>query len=170
MSKKQKNLKNNIRADKVQLITDEGENLGEMSLAQAKDIARDRGLDLMEMWRKADVVIVKVLDYGKFLYREKKQKQKQKQQTKSPDMKTLRITFKIGDHDLEIRRNQAIKFAAGGHALKVSLMLRGRENHYRELALEKINTFVDSLEDIYKKEGEVKWTGNIFTCILKPKQ
>lgn len=170
MSKKQRNLNNDIRANKVQLITDDGENLGEMSLAEAKEIWREQSLDLMEMWKTPDLTIVKILDYGKFLYREKKQKQKQKQQTKSPDMKTLRITFKIWDHDLEIRRRQAEKFAAGGHALKVSLMLRGRENHYRELALAKINSFVDSLEDIYKKEGFVKWTWNVFTCILKPKQ
>lgn len=170
MSKKQRNLNNDIRANTVQLITDDGENLGEMSLAEAKDIARDKSLDLMEMGRKWDVTIVKILDYGKFLYREKKQKQKQKAQNKSPEMKTLRITFKIWDHDLQIRRKQAEKFAAGGHALKVSLMLRGRENHYRDLALEKINSFVDSLEDIYKKDAPVKWTWNVFTCMLKPKQ
>lgn len=169
MSKKQRILNNEIRANQVQLITDDGENLGEMSLNDAKQLARERELDLMEMWRKWDLVIVKILDYGKFLYREKKQKQKQKAQNKSPEMKTLRITFKIWDHDLEIRRKQAEKFSAGWHALKVSLMLRGRENHYRDLALEKINSFVDSLEDIYKKDSEVKWTWNMFTCVLKPK-
>ena len=170
MSKKQRNLNSAIRANTIQLITDDGENLGEMSLAEAKVISKEKNLDLMEMWKKWDITIVKILDYGKFLYREKKQKQKQKQQTNSPDLKTLRITFKIWDHDLEIRRKQAAKFAAGGHALKVSLMLRGRENHYRKLALEKINSFVDSLEDIYKKDAPVKWTWNIFTCMLKPKQ
>lgn len=170
MSTKRRILNNDIRANKIQLITDDGENLWEMSLDEGKAKARETSLDLMEMWKRDDLTIVKLLDYGKFLYREKKQKQKQKQQTKSPDMKTLRITFKIGDHDLQIRRKQAEKFAAGGHALKVSLMLRGRENHYRDLALEKINSFVDSLEDIYKKDGPVKWTWNIFTCIMKPKQ
>jgi len=170
LSTKRRILNNDIRANKIQLITDDGENLWEMSLDEGKAKARETSLDLMEMWKRDDLTIVKLLDYGKFLYREKKQKQKQKQQTKSPDMKTLRITFKIGDHDLQIRRKQAEKFAAGGHALKVSLMLRGRENHYRDLALEKINSFVDSLEDIYKKDGPVKWTWNIFTCIMKPKQ
>jgi translation initiation factor IF-3 len=68
--------------------------------------------------------MVKMLDYGKFLYREKKQKQKNKQRTKTADLKTLKITFKISDHDLEVRKNQAEKFAENGHSLKVSLMLR----------------------------------------------
>lgn len=170
MSTKKRNLNNNIVARQVQVITDGWENLWEMSLSEAKTLAKEKALDLMEMGKKWELTIVKLLDYWKFLYREKKQKQKQKQQTKSPDLKTLRITFKIGDHDLDIKRNQAAKFAAGGHALKVSLMLRWRENHYRELALAKINTFVDSLEDIYKKDGPAKWTWNIFTCMLKPKQ
>ena len=85
-------------------------------------------------------------------------------------MKTLRITFKIGDHDLEVKRKQAEKFAEGWHALKISLMLRGRENHYGDLALEKINSFVASLEDIYKPDAEVKRSGNMFNVMLKPRK
>jgi translation initiation factor IF-3 len=109
-----------------------------------------------------------MLDYGKFLYRQKKQDQKNKQKWKAPDLKTIRITFKIWEHDLQIRRKQAEKFASAGHPLKVNLMLRWRENQYGEIAAEKMNSFVKSLEDIYKADGQIKRSWNTFNAMLKP--
>lgn len=133
-------------------------------------LAKEKELDLMEMGQRDDLVIVKLLDYGKFLYRQKKQEQKSKSKGKQPDLKTIRITFKIGEHDLEIKRKQAEKFAQDGHPLKVSLMLRGRENHYANIASEKMTHFIASLEDIYKADAPVKQTGNVFNVMLKPKK
>lgn len=170
MKEKKRKLNNDIVANTVQVITDDGENLGEMSLSAALAKAREEELDLMEMGQRGDIVIVKILDYGKFLYRQKKQEQKQKQKGKAPDLKTLRITFKIGEHDLEIKRKQAEKFANDGHPLKVSLMLRGRENHYGDLAQQKMQSFVDSLQEIYKADAPVKRAGNTFTVMMKPKK
>jgi translation initiation factor IF-3 len=108
-----------------------------------------------------------MLDYGKFLYREKKQRQKNKQRTKAADLKTIKITFKISDHDLEVKKNQAEKFAENGHPLKVSLMLRGRENHYGDLAFEKMNKFIEMISEFYKIEKSVSRTNNNFTAMLK---
>jgi len=141
-----------------------------MTLSEARAKAAEEGLDLMEMWRNGDTTIVKILDYGKFLYRQKKQDQKNKQKWKAPELKTLRITFKIWDHDLDVKRKQAEKFAEGWHALKISLMLRGRENHYGDLAMSKIKSFVESLDDIYKAEAEIRRSGNMFNVMLKPKK
>lgn len=168
MKEKKRILNGDIRAKIVQLVTDEGENFGEMTLSEARTKAEEQSLDLMEMWKKWEITIVKMLDYGKFLYRQKKQDQKNKQKWKAPDLKTIRITFKIWEHDLQIRRKQAEKFAAGGHPLKVNLMLRWRENQYGEIAAEKINSFVKSLEDIYKTDGQIKRSWNTFNAMLKP--
>lgn len=170
MKDKKKRLNDDIRADLVQVITDDGDNLGEMSLSDALHKAREEELDLMEMGQRDNVTIVKMLDYGKYLYKQKKQEQKQKQKGRAPDMKTIRITFKIGDHDLAVKRKQAEKFASDGHPLKVSLMLRGRENHYAEIAHEKIQSFIASLEDIYKADAPVKRSGNVFNATLKAKK
>ena len=170
MKEKKRILNDEIRASRVQVIMDDGENLWEMSLAEAKSKAREQELDLMEMWRNGNVTIIKMLDYGKFLYRQKKQEQKNKQKWKAPDLKTIRITFKIGEHDLAIKKKQAEKFAEHGHPLKVSLMLRWRENHYGDLAMEKMETFVASLEEIYKLEWQIKRSGNTFTALLKVKK
>lgn len=168
MKEKKKLLNDEIRASKVQVITDEGENLGEMSLSSAKTMAREQELDLMEIWRNWDISIVKMLDYWKYLYRQKKQEQKQKQKWKAPDLKTIRITFKIWEHDLEIRKKQAEKFWKDLHPLKVTLMLKWRENQYADLAGDKITNFVNSLSEIYKLEGQVKKAWNTFVAMLKP--
>lgn len=167
MKEKNKRLNEDIRANKVQVIDDEGENLWEMSFSDALEKAREEELDLMEMWQRWDIVIVKMLDYGKYLYRQKKQEQKQKAKWRAPDLKTIRITFKIGDHDLAVKRKQAEKFAADGHPLKVSLMLRWRENHYADIAAGKIESFVESLSDIYKADAPVKKSWNVFNVMMK---
>lgn len=170
MKEKKKLLNDQIKANKVQLISDSWENLWEMSLYDAKIKAKDLWLDLMEIWRKWQFSIVKILDYWKYLYRQKKQDQKNKQKWKAPELKTLRISFKIGDHDLEIRKKQAEKFANLWHPLKVTLMLRGRENNYANLASEKMKAFVEKLEDIYKLESPIKKAGNTFIAMLKTKK
>ncbi len=167
MKDKKNALNDKIRARKVQIITDEGENLGEMPFSEARTMAKERELDLMEIWKNWDITIVKMLDYWKHLYRQKKQASKQKQQSKTPDLKTIRITFKIWDHDLEIRKNQAEKFGKNHHPLKVTLMLKWRENHYAELASEKINSFVKSLSETYKLEWVVRKNWNTFIAMLK---
>ncbi|MDD3145079.1 MAG: translation initiation factor IF-3 [Candidatus Gracilibacteria bacterium] len=167
MKEKRRLLNDEIRATKIQLINDEGENLGEMTMDEAREKAKSMELDLMEMGAKGDLSIIKILDYGKFLYRQKKQEQKSKQKGKAPDLKSLRITFKIGDHDLEVRRNQAEAFAKGGHPLKVSLMLKGRENQYENIASDKMNFFVNSLSEFYKLDSPVKKNGNTFIAMLK---
>lgn len=168
MKEKKRLLNDQIRARKAQVVTDEGENLWEMSMDEARAKANSLGLDLMEIWQNWDLSIVKMLDYWKFLYRQKKQASKQKQASKAPDLKTIRITFKIGDHDLEIRKKQAEKFAKSWHPLKVNLMLRWRENHYVDIAQDKMTSFVTSLEEIYKLDWTIKKNGNTFVAMLKP--
>jgi len=167
MSIKKRLINDDIRAYKVQLITVDGENLGDMLMKEARSIATEKNLDLMEMWKKWDVTIIKILDYWKFLYREKKQKQKQKQNSKTPDLKTIRITFKIWEHDLETKVKQATKFAKLGHPLKVTLMLKWRENHYWNIASEKMETFVKMLEEVYEIDRPVKRNWNTFISMLK---
>lgn len=170
MKEKKKRLNEKIRANRVQVIHDSEWNLWEMSFTEALEKAREQELDLMEMWEQDGVVLVKMIDYGKFLYRQKKQQQKQQQKWKSPDMKTIRITYKIGEHDLEVKKKQVEKFASDLHPLKVSLMLRWRENHYGELAAEKMESFIKSIEEFYTPHAPVKRSGNTFNVLLKVKK
>jgi translation initiation factor IF-3 len=168
LKEKKRLLNDEIRASKVQLIADNWENLWEMTIEEAKSKAKSLELDLMEIWTNWNVSIVKLTDYWKFLYRQKKQDQKNKQKSKVPDSKNIRITFKIWEHDLEVRRKQAEKFAEIGHPLRVTLMLRWRENQYEDIAREKMKSFVTSLEAFYKLDWEIKKAWNIFIAQLKP--
>lgn len=170
MKEKRKRLNWEIQADRVQVIHEIDGNLWEMSLSEALMKAREEELDLMEMSQKDGITMVKILDYGKHLYRQKKQQQKQQQKWKAPDMKTIRITYKIGEHDIEVKKKQVAKFAEGGHPLKVSLMLRGRENHYGELAAKKIDTFIADIAEWYTPHAPVKRSGNTFNVLLKVKK
>lgn len=167
MKEKKRNLNREIKAYKVQVIDDEGNNLGEMFFEEAMKKATEEGLDLMEMWKKWDIVIVKMLDYGKYLYKQKKQEQKQKQKGKTPELKTIRITFRIGEHDLEIRKKQAEKFAKEGHPLKVSMIMKGRENQHVDIAKEKMLSFIESLSEFYKIEKSLTQSGNTIHVSLK---
>lgn len=169
MKENKRPLNDEIKASKVKLITEEGEIIWEMSLSDAKQKARENALDLMQLGREWELTIVKLLDYGKFLYKQKKQDQKNKQKGKAPDLKTIKITFKIWDHDLEVKKNQAEKFAKDGHPLKAMLVLRWRENHYEDIAKQKMETFVAMLEDFYKIDKKLVRAWSNFIVMLLPK-
>lgn len=169
MREKQRILNWDIRAKKVKLITDEWEILWEMPLQEAQQKANSLWLDLMELSRSGDITIVKMLDYGKFLYKQKKQDQKNKQKTKTPDLKTIKITFKIGEHDLGFKKNQAEKFAKSWHPLKVLLQLRWRENQYWDIAFEKMEAFSSMIEDFYKIDKKITRNWNNFIAMYLPK-
>jgi len=168
MAPKAKRTNEQIRADKVQVISESGEQLGIMSLSDAIDQAYAKEMDIVEIGMQDGIVLTKMMDYGKFLF--KQQKTQNKGQSKKTDIKTIKLTYKIGDHDLEIRRIQAVKFAKEGHPLKIILSLRGRENRYEDIALSKVNEFVTSLADVYKADGKVMKAGNNFSIVLHLKK
>lgn len=168
MAPKAKRTNESIKADKVQVIAESGEQLGIMSLSEAINKASALDMDIVEIGAQDGIVLTKMMDYGKFLF--KQQKSQNKSHSKKTEVKTIKLTYKIGDHDLEIRKNQAVKFAAAGHPLKIILSLRGRENHYEGLAMDKVNEFVTSLGEVYKADGKVMKAGNNFSILLHIKK
>lgn len=125
MVEKGKRLNEAIRSEKVRLIGGEGEQLGIVSLAEALKKAQELEVDLVEIGtEKEGFPIAKLMDYGKFLFKQQKNISKNRVQSKQADLKTVKITYKIGDHDLQIRREQALKFGKAGHPLRVMLQLR----------------------------------------------
>lgn len=168
MAEKKRVLNDEIRATNIQLISESWEVLWEMTLDEARTKASSLNLDLMELWRKWDLTLVKMLDYGKFLYKQKKQDQKNKAKWKTPDLKTIRLTFKISEHDLEVKKNQIEDFAKKWHPLKVSLVMKWRENQYEDIAREKLNKFIAMIESFYKLEWKVSRAGTSLNINLNP--
>lgn len=134
-----------IRVPEVRVIDEKGGMLGVMPTADAIAKAKEGGFDLVEVNPKAEPPIVKFLDFGKFQYEQEKLKQKQKAKTKKVDIKGIRLSFRIGDHDREVRLNQAMGFFEKGHKVKVDLFLRGREHAFTKDAIAMVQQFISDL-------------------------
>ena len=157
-----------ITAEKVFVINHDGEKLGELSIYEALRRAEEGQMDLVEVGPGKDgVSVCKIMDQGKEAFKKKKNQQKGKSGGKVM-LKTLRISYKMAEHDMEIRRKHAEKFANQHHLLKIELLLRGRERRFTDEAKEKLQSFAQSLAEFYTTNGEVKVAGNRLSVDLKP--
>ncbi len=170
--KNEKRINEAIFARELIVITDTWENLGKMSRDEALRRAEELDMDLVEVGSQEWVVMAKIIDYGKFLFKQQKQQAQNKWHAKKTEVKTMKLTYKIGDHDLDTRKNQSENWAKDGHPMKITLQLRGRENQYEDLAMQKINEFISSLEAFYKKDptSKIAKQGNNFNIVLYPKK
>lgn len=141
-----------IKVPEVLVIDENGQNLGVMPSAQAKAMAEERGFDLMEVNPSVQPPVTKFIDYGQFKYEKDKEIKKQKQALKQIAVKGVRLSVRIGAHDLAMRQTQALKFLEDNHKIKIDIILRGRERQHANLAFKTLHDFVQSL----KKEMPVK--------------
>jgi len=144
--------------------------LGVMPLEKAIEEAKARELDLVEVSPKAVPPVCKIINFGQFLYRQRKADQKNRQKQKQAEIKGIRLGFRIGDHDLEVKEKQARKFIEDGDLIRVVMMFKGREMSHKELGLEKIKEFAKKLEDITQVDQAPKLQGNQVVMILTPKK
>ena len=123
-----------IRSPQVQLITQDGENLGVVSRDKALQLAYDANLDLVQISDegKDGVPVVKIMDLGKTLYERKKKQNDAKKHQKVIQIKEIKVRPKIGDHDYQTKIKQMIQFLQEGKRVKITLTFRGRENVLRE--------------------------------------
>ena len=128
------------------MIGENGEKIGATPTARALGLAREAGLDLVEVNPKEGLSIAKIMDYGQFKYEKEKKAHKQKLQQKKVDTKGIRLSARISAHDFDVRVGQADKFLKRGDKLKVDLLLKGRERQHPEKAVEMIKAFVAALE------------------------
>ena len=113
------NYNHQIRALEVQVIDELGGQLGVLETKKALEMAQERGFDLVEVSPVAKPPVTKFMDYGSFKYQKEKQLKKQKSQSKSKDVKSIRMSMKIGEHDKDTKLKQANNFLNKGHKIKV---------------------------------------------------
>lgn len=142
--KKPTPINNRIRAEKVRLIDEEGNQLGVVTLKEALKMAYAKDLDLVQVTEKADPPVCRITEYGKYLYSQEKKKRQQKTQ-KGGDLKGIRLSFNISPHDMETRANQAEKFLSRGDKIKIEIILRGRQRALTQVANDKIKQFIELL-------------------------
>lgn len=150
----------------MRAVSQDGKNLGEMDLEQAFSIAERERLDVIEIAPTASPPVVKIMDFGKFKYLESKKERERHPKEHVSETKMLRIGFKTGRHDLELRAKQSGEFLQEGHKVKVDLMLRGREKALREFAKKRFLEFLALIPEHTLEDG-VKSTPQGFTAILK---
>ncbi len=140
-----------IRSREVDLIDETGQKLGVLDIDEALRLAKEKELDLVEVGPNVKPPVVKILDYGKFLYeKEKKQKKEKKSST---ELKTVKVGFRTEKHDLETRVRQIDKFLTKGHRVRVEIKLRGRERRMSDMAKGKLIDFLELITVPHIVEG-----------------
>lgn len=152
----------------MRVIDDEANVLGVMDLPKALELARQRELDLVEVAPNAVPPVCKVMDFGKYVYRQQKVDRKHRAQQKQSEVKGIRLGFRTGPHDVEVKAKQARKFLEARHVVKVVMIFRGREITHKNLGMEKMKFFYEILQDVAKVDESPKSQGNQMFMILSP--
>jgi len=159
-----------IRAKEVRVVDETGKQLGVIGLEKALQMAWERNLDLIQVTEKVEPPVCKIMNYGKYLYQEKK-KEKSATKKQKGGLKGIRLGFNISQHDLEVRAQQTEKFLKADNKVRIEMVLHGREKALGNFAKEKINKFLEILQGIisYKIERELKKEPRGFSIIIAKK-
>ncbi|RMG42547.1 MAG: translation initiation factor IF-3 [Candidatus Dadabacteria bacterium] len=163
-------INNNIKAANVRLISDTGEQLGILDIKDALAKAEEAGLDLVEVSPNSDPPVCKLMDYGKFKYREQKKTAEARKKRSEQTVKELRIRYRTDVGDLETKLKKAREFLAEGDKVKFSMRFRGREVMYRDLGQEKFNEVIEKLSDVAVLDDRSPNQGRQIYIVLAPKK
>ncbi len=152
----------------MRLLDVNEEPLGVVSLEDALSMAKEKGVDLIEISSKAVPPVCRLCDYGKMLYSLQKKEQKKKLANKPLEMKGIRLTFRMGDGDMHRQAEKAQEFLSEGHSVKIQLLMKGREKAHKDLALEKTNAFIHLLSGEGQLESEPKLSSHQIIAVVKP--
>ena len=157
-----------IRAKEVQVIDENGEKKGVMRFHDALDLAYDKKLDLVLVAPNAQPPVCKLMNYGKYKFEQAKKEKEAKKKQKVFEVKEIRITPNIEQHDFEFKAKNARKFLEDGNKVKITVRFRGRELNYVKLGEANLNKFIESLEDIAVVEKKPVLEGkNLFIILAK---
>ncbi len=157
-----------IREKEVQLIGANGEKLGVVSTREALEKAAENDLDLVLVSPNAKPAVCKIMNYGKYKFEQAKKEKEAKKKQKVLEVKELRVTPNIEEHDFEFKSKNARKFLTDGNKVKITVRFRGREVNNSKAGEVVLNKFIEKLEDIATVEKAPKLEGrNMFTILAK---
>jgi translation initiation factor IF-3 len=167
---KKHRLNDDITAHKVRLIGTDGEQVGIVSLDEAKSAAEEAKLDLVEIVPNAEPPVCRVMDYGKFLFEQKKQKQAAKKKQKQVHIKEVKFRPGTGEGDYQVKLRNLIRFLKDGDKTKVTMRFRGREHAHRELGLELLQRVEADLAEYGQIEQKPMMEGRQMVMVMAPKK
>lgn len=157
-----------IRAPRLRVITEAGDQLGILSLREALEKAEEMGMDLVEIAPTAVPPVAKIIDYGKFRYHQAKKEKEGKKAQVQIKVKEIKLKPNIDTHDFQTKLKHAREFLIKGNKVRLSIMFRGREMLHIDLGGKVVNQFCDELSDVSVIEASPKLMGRTMTTILAP--
>jgi len=158
-----------IRAREVHLIDKDGQNLGNVPIADALAKAQEAGLDLVEISPNATPPVCKLLDYGKYKYQEQKKQAEARKKQKVVEVKEIKFRPMIDDHDYQVKMRSMQRFFEEGDKVKITLRFRGREMAHQELGVQLLNRVKDDTVSVAKVESEPRVEGRQMVMVLAPR-
>ncbi len=159
-----------IRITPVRVIGPNDEPYGVMETIEAKKMARDAGLDLVEVSPHSRPPVCRIMDFGKYKYQQSKKKRKQRAGATKNELKEVRLgrSMRIDTHDIEMRVNQARQFLMDGQKVQFIQPFQGREMQHKQLGFERMKGIEESLSDIAKVEFPARFNGRRLIMIVAP--
>ncbi|MDL2272657.1 translation initiation factor IF-3 [Desulfovibrio sp. OttesenSCG-928-I05] len=157
-----------IRARELRVIGADGEQLGILGRSEAIALARDAGLDLVEVAATADPPVCRIMDYGKFKYEAQKKKQEAKKRQTVIQIKEIKLRPKTDEHDYQTKVGHVRRFIEGGDRCKVTIYFRGREIVHKDRGQTMLDRVIEDTKDIAKVEQEARAEGRTLHMLLVP--
>jgi len=152
---KRPSINNQIRSPELRVIDEEGKNLGVLKIEEALRISREKELDLIEISPKANPPVAKIMEYGKYLYQEKKKEREGRKRQKN-ETKGVRFTVRTSGNDITFRAEQVDKFLKKGYRVRIQMIMKGREKALKDFANERLQNFLGLITEQYKIDQEPK--------------
>ena len=159
---------NRINSPEVQVINSSGENLGILNTNEAIAMAKEEGLDLIEIAPNAKPPVCKIMDMGKYKYEIQKKASQAKKKQKIIVLKELKLRPSTDKHDYEFKMKNAKKFISKGDKVKFTIKFKGREMDYMKAAHDLVEKIIEDTKDISKVEQQAKLEGRQMTLIIQP--
>jgi len=159
-----------IRAREIRVIDEEGGQLGVMQPFEAIKMAREKGLDLVEISPTADPPVCKITDYGKYLYQANKKAHEQRKSSRGSALKEVKFRPNTAEHDFQVRKNQIMRFLGEGHKVRAMIFHRGREMAHQEVGRAKMTRLLGEIGEHGQIETMPRMEGNVLVALLAPKK
>ncbi len=158
-----------IRDKEVRLIDSDGAQLGIVSAKEAQNMAYAKNLDLVKIAPKAEPPVCRIMDYGKYKYEMAKKEKEARKNQKVVEIKEVRLSPTIDEHDFNTKLNHAIKFLKNGDKVKVTIRFRGREVQHSSLGEAILKKFADGVSEVANLDKNPKLEGRFMTMFVSPK-
>ncbi|HIF20677.1 MAG TPA: translation initiation factor IF-3 [Gemmatimonadetes bacterium] len=168
MSRDRVRVNDQIRISPVRLIQDDGEQIGIVSIDEARERANDRGMDLVEVAAEARPPVVKMMDYGKYKYEAARAAREARKKQHTIKVKEVKFRPGIEDHDYEFKVGHARRFLEEGNKVKLTMMFRGRQVTHPEIGLQVLSRVMEDLGELGKVESQPNMEGRVMSMVVAP--